>query len=83
MLWNEISYEEQVQILEKICDLARQETNFNIKKGLVAALNELDLWSNSPCPEYVDRDIEDGDDIPCFFETEDHAVPATVPYSLD
>ena len=79
MLWNEISYEDQTIILDKICELAKQELNYTIRKGLVAAINELDAWSNNPCPEHFERDLDY--DIPCFFDTEDDgAVEATCPY---
>ena len=81
MLWNELSYEEQTKVLDRISTLVEQESSYNTKKGLVAALNELDLWSNSPCPEYRNIETEDAE-IPCFLEL-DGAVSATSPCDFD
>jgi len=57
MLWNELSYEAQQTILDKIANLVSKESDVNIKQGLVAALNELDAWSNNPCPELIAKPV--------------------------
>lgn len=49
MLWNELSYPDQVKILSLIEDLLLRQTEEKIQDGLVAALVELETWDNSPC----------------------------------
>jgi hypothetical protein len=49
MLWNELSYEDQIKVMNLIEDLLLRQTHESMQDGLVAALNELELWSNSPC----------------------------------
>jgi hypothetical protein len=49
MLWSELNYTDQLKIINRILDLCDQENNLANKIGLLAAVNELEIWSNSPC----------------------------------
>jgi hypothetical protein len=53
MLWNEFDYDIQTEVLSKIQTLIKKEHNLLLKRGIVAALNELETWSNSPCQEDI------------------------------
>lgn len=54
MLWNECDYELQERVLLRISFLISQEKNLEIKDGLIAAINELEIWSNHPCLGFED-----------------------------
>lgn len=49
MLWNELEYKEQLKIIDKIVSLLEREEDSSSQDGLMAAVHELELWSNSPC----------------------------------
>lgn len=51
MQWNELDYETQMKILDRIGDLINQEKDVVIQYGIAAAINELEIWSNSPIRE--------------------------------
>ncbi len=55
--WNELSFEQQKKILGLIEDLLLRQTDIELQDGLVAAMVELEMWSNSPCP-VLDVDSE-------------------------
>lgn len=48
MIWNQLDYATQLRIVNKIFQLALIEDDDCIKDGLIAAINELEIWSNSP-----------------------------------
>lgn len=48
MLWNKLEYQEQLQIIDKIVSLLEKEEDPRVQDGLMAAIHELELWSNSP-----------------------------------
>jgi hypothetical protein len=48
MQWNEVDYETQLKALGRIAILVAREEDKDIRLAIVAALNELDLWSNNP-----------------------------------
>lgn len=52
LLWNEIEYETQVKILELIEECLLKQKDIPIQDAMVAAINELELWDNSPCEGY-------------------------------
>lgn len=54
MQWNEINHNSQMSVIEKIYQLIVKENDPEMRRYLVAAAYELELWSNAPCP------IEDG-----------------------
>lgn len=57
MLWNEFDYYMQVKVMDYIAsNVLKSNIEENVKEAVVAALNELDMWSNSPC--IVIEDIE-------------------------
>lgn len=47
-MWNDLSYEFQLKVLEKIEDVLLKELDEEMQEGLVEALIELELWSNKP-----------------------------------
>ena len=49
MLWNELSYNDQLKVLNLIEDLLLRQSDEEMQDGLVAALNELEIWSHAPC----------------------------------
>jgi hypothetical protein len=51
MLWNQLNYETQMKILDRIGDLIFQEEDEAMQFGIAAAITELELWSNSPIRE--------------------------------
>jgi hypothetical protein len=51
MLWNELDYEMQMKILDRIGDLLLQEKDEAMQFGIAAAITELEVWSNSPIRE--------------------------------
>lgn len=50
MQWNELSYEMQMKVLDRIGDLMLEEDDDEpLQFALAAAIMELEVWSNSPC----------------------------------
>lgn len=56
MNWNNFDYETQRKILDMLEDLLLKQTDFTIQEAMVAAILELEAWSNRPCP------VQDEDD---------------------
>lgn len=49
MQWNELDYDLQTKIIDRIVDLLTLEEDYDIQDGIIAAVHELEMWSNSPC----------------------------------
>lgn len=49
MLWNELDYEVQSRVINRIVDLLRDEEDDSVVDGIMSAVHELEVWSNSPC----------------------------------
>ncbi len=49
MLWNHLSYDLQSKVIDRIVDLLKDEENDAMVDGIIAAVHELEVWSNSPC----------------------------------
>lgn len=49
MIWNELDYELQVKVIDRIVDLLKVEDDDDMQDGLIAAVHELEVWSNTPC----------------------------------
>jgi len=47
MQWNELEYSFQMKIIDRIASLLKEEDEMNC--GIIAAIHELEIWSNSPC----------------------------------
>jgi hypothetical protein len=58
MLWNELDFDVQREVLIKILNMADNEDDSHMKKALFAAFLELRMWSNSPC-QVIDDDDND------------------------
>lgn len=56
-MWNELSYEDQVKIMDFLRSLLSKQTDPELQDGLSAAIKELEIWSNSPC-DIMDVDEE-------------------------
>lgn len=49
MIWNRLNYNLQQKVIDCIVTLLESEEDSNIQDGLIAAVHELEVWSNSPC----------------------------------
>lgn len=66
MIWNELDYELQVKVMDRIVELLENEEDGDMQDGLIAAIHELEVWSNTPCqivgedglPDYVAIAVE-------------------------
>jgi len=63
MIWNELEYSLQVKVMDRIVDLLKDEEDDEMQDGLIAAIHELEVWSNTPCQiiggdEYVASAVE-------------------------
>lgn len=59
MQWNQLEYSFQQKIIDKIVSLLEGENNEEIQDGIIAALHELELWSNSPILIKTNDDFEE------------------------
>jgi hypothetical protein len=48
MIWNELDYETQMKVIDKVVDLLKHEDDALMQDGIMAAVHELEIWSNSP-----------------------------------
>lgn len=48
MIWNELNYDIQKIVIDKIVDLLKEENNSLTQDAIIAAVHELQIWSNSP-----------------------------------
>jgi hypothetical protein len=60
MIWNELPYELQQKVINRIVTLLETENNDDMQDGLIAAVHELEVWSNTPCQ------IQDADENGTF-----------------
>lgn len=56
MLWNEIDYKVQLKVIDRIVELFSSEEDAYMQDAIMAAINELETWSNSPCQVYNHSD---------------------------
>lgn len=49
MLWNELDYNVQQKVIDRIVDLLKDEEQDIMVDGIIAAVHELEVWSNTPC----------------------------------
>ncbi len=49
MLWNHLEYSTQSKVIDRIVDLLKDEEDDLMQDGIIAAVHELEVWSNSPC----------------------------------
>ena len=49
MLWNHLEYKTQSRVIDRIVDLLKDEEDDLMQDGIIAAIHELEVWSNSPC----------------------------------
>ncbi len=56
MLWNQLDYPLQSKVIDRIVDLLKDEEDDTMQDGIIAAVHELEVWSNSPCQTL---DVED------------------------
>ena len=76
MLWNELEFEAQHNILLKIMKMSDKEKNPEVRAALHAAFFELRLWSNHPGAIIDDAQ----EDIDVDIDYTDFAVLAQDPY---
>lgn len=51
MLWNQLDYGVQAKVIDRIVDLLKEEDNGLMQDGIIAAVHELELWSNKNLEE--------------------------------
>jgi len=56
MLWNHLDYNLQSKVIDRIVDLLKDEEDSIMQDGIIAAVHELEIWSNSHCTV---TDVED------------------------
>jgi len=49
MRWNHLDYSLQQKVIDRIVTLLETEENETMQDGLIAAVHELEIWSNTPC----------------------------------
>lgn len=49
MQWNDLDFEMQRQVLDKIGNLMLEEVDEHLQFAIAAGIVELELWSNTPC----------------------------------
>jgi hypothetical protein len=49
MIWNQLNYDLQQKVIDRIVTLLESEEDSVMQDGLIAAVHELEVWSNSPC----------------------------------
>ena len=49
MQWNDLSYQMQMKVLDRIGDLIFEEKDEAMQFAIAAAIVELEIWANSPC----------------------------------
>jgi hypothetical protein len=49
MIWNQLNYGLQQKVIDRIVTLLEIEEDSDMQDGLIAAIHELEVWSNSPC----------------------------------
>jgi hypothetical protein len=64
MLWNHLDYSLQCKVIDRIVDLLKDEEDELMQDGIIAAVHELEVWSNSPC-EIVENIYEEEKDPFC------------------
>lgn len=58
MLWNHLTYEMQSKVIDRIAELLKDEEDDLMQDGIIAAVHELEVWSNSPIISEDDRDLD-------------------------
>ncbi len=48
MIWNELDYLTQMRVIDRIVELLKNEDDDLMQDGIIAAVHELEIWSNSP-----------------------------------
>lgn len=51
MLWNNLDYNLQAAVIDRIVDLLKTEEDDAMQDGIMAAVHELELWSNKSLEE--------------------------------
>lgn len=51
VMWNHLQYADQVKAMNKITELIKSQTDPIVKTALIAALSELEIWSNATCED--------------------------------
>lgn len=49
MIWNQLPYELQQKVINRIVTLLETESDDAMQDGIIAAVHELEVWSNTPC----------------------------------
>lgn len=55
MQWNDLDYEVQRKVYDRLEKTLLEEQDIEIQDAIVSAIEELEVWDNSPCPVQVDN----------------------------
>ena len=69
--WNELSFELQMQVLDKFEELLQNETDNDMRIAMAAGITELEIWSNTPCKIIEDFEGFSNDHVAEAVEFED------------
>ena len=58
MIWNELDYATQMRVIDKIVDLLKDEDDGLMQDGIIAAVHELEIWSNSPIEGEIEPEAD-------------------------
>jgi len=61
-MWNDFSYEDQQKVLDKIEEVLLREKDEHMQDVLMAAMIELEIWSNSPIISENEPDVVEAQD---------------------
>lgn len=59
MLWNQLDYNVQALVIDRIVDLLKDEESGLMQDGIMAAVHELELWSNKNLDELLEAPPND------------------------
>jgi hypothetical protein len=49
MLWNQLDYDLQCKVYDRLKESILEETNLDMQRAIIAAISELKHWDNSSC----------------------------------
>lgn len=61
MIWNKLNYGLRQKVIDRIVTLLESEEDSDMQDGLIAAVHELEVWSNSPCTVIGETGFEEKD----------------------
>jgi hypothetical protein len=69
MQWNDLDYEVQRKVYDRLEKTLLEEPDEEMQNAIVAAIEELEHWDNSPCPVQIEENVIV--EFPTFIEAQD------------